>query len=271
MSIHSFLSSNPILLLKPAQVSEPHNWVEHIPFAFFLTKMLKPNNLVELGVHTGNSFNAFCQVTKRENIACKCYGVDLWQGDAHAGFYKDAIYNTLRDQVHKDYPGIATLVRKDFNVAVDDFADNTIDILHIDGLHSYEAVKNDFDVWLSKISAQGVVLFHDTQVRERGFGVYQFWEEISSKYPNYEFKFGNGLGVLAVGKNVNPAFLGFLKEANQNTSIAEAFQFTGSKIFNEAEVLRLQRVVEKYEKKRQKYYYLTHPFLFVSRLFRGKL
>jgi hypothetical protein len=271
MSIHSFISKNPIVLLQPARVTKPLNWVQHIPFAFYVIKALQPKIFVELGVHTGNSFNAFCQVIQQEGLSCKCYGVDLWRGDEHAGFYENEIYNVLASQVKDNYEKFAELIRKDFNQAVNDFADKSIDLLHIDGLHSYEAVLNDFNVWLPKMSENGVILFHDTQVRERGFGVYRFWKEVTAKFPNFEFKFGNGLGVLAIGKEVNQAFLNFLEEAKKDKFIPEAFQYVGSRIFYQEEVERMRQIIEKYEKKRQKYYYFTHPFLFISRMLRGKL
>lgn len=271
MSKNNFICANPILLENPLLLTQPHNWVEHIPFAFYIIQFLRPNVLVELGVHTGNSFNAFCQAVKGNNLPSKCYGVDLWLGDKHAGFYDNEIYNTISKQVNAHFRGFAELIRKDFNEAVHQFADQSIDLLHIDGLHSYEAVSNDFNTWLPKMSKKGVVLFHDTQVRERGFGVYKFWDEVTKNYPHFEFKFGNGLGVLATGKEIDPAMATFLKEANSDTSIAEAFHYAGSRIFFQEEVKRLTAQVEKFEQRKKSIYYFTHPWLFVTRGLRGKL
>lgn len=171
-----------------------------MPFAFWLVEAIAPRVLVELGTHTGASFSAFCQAVQAGNVHCRCHAVDTWQGDKHAGAYGEAVFEEISAYLLPRYDGIATLHRATFDEALDHFADGSVDLLHIDGLHTYEAVRHDFESWRPKLSDRAVVLFHDTAVRRGDFGVYQLWAEIEGAFPSFEFQHGNGLGVIAVGE-----------------------------------------------------------------------
>lgn len=187
------------LQLKPLRIEPPLNWVGHIPFAFWLIDAAKPEVLVELGTHTGNSYFAFCQSVEHHHLSTHCYAVDSWQGDEHAGYYGDEVYQAVAAHNHKLYSAFSSLLRMTFDEAHSHFSDNTIDILHIDGMHTYEAVLHDFNTWLPKMSEKGIVLFHDIVVKERGFGVWKLWDELSARYPHLSFEHSYGLGILFVG------------------------------------------------------------------------
>ncbi|MBK1836045.1 class I SAM-dependent methyltransferase [Azospirillum sp. YIM B02556] len=207
----------PIVLSEPNRLVFPPPWIGHIPFAFWIIDALRPASLVELGTHSGNSYCAFLQAIAACGLSTSCYAVDTWEGDPHAGLYGDEVYDDLRAHHDASYAGFSRLLRMTFDQALEYFPDGGIDLLHIDGLHTYEAVGQDFRSWLPKMSGRGLVLFHDINVRERGFGVWQVWEEVSAAYPSFAFLHSNGLGVAYVGKpEAMPPALRWLFEVTGN-------------------------------------------------------
>src|SRR5262245_20285494 len=169
---------SPACFWMPDQLGPQPAWLEHAPFAFRLIETLRPRLLVELGTHGGYSYFVFCQAVQRLQLETRCYAIDTWTGDEHAGFYGEEVYQQVRSHHDRLYSAFATLIRSTFDQALHHFGDSTIDLLHIDGRHSYEAVKHDFESWRPKLSDRSVVLFHDTNVRERDFGVFRLWEQL---------------------------------------------------------------------------------------------
>jgi len=169
-------------------------WQMHLAFAYHLVRELNPNVFVELGVYKGESYFAFCQSVQENNLVTQCYGVDTWRGDPHSGFYCAEIGEEVADY-NRRYAHFSHLLARTFKEAVEQFEDQSIDLLHIDGAHRYEDVKEDFEMWRSKLSENGIVLFHDVMEREHEFGVYRLWEEIARPRASFLFEFGHGLGV----------------------------------------------------------------------------
>lgn len=214
---------NPVLLEMPKWVKNSA-WTGHIPFAFFLIGYLRPKVVVELGVHSGTSFSAFCQAVKSLNLDTTCYGIDTWKGDSQTGIYSERIYDNLNKYHTTEYKGISKLIPSTFDEAKINFQDESIDLLHIDGLHTYEAVKHDFFNWLPKLKKGGIVLFHDTQEKKEDFGVWQFWEELKKIYPAFEFKFSSGLGIIVVGESRNTKSFYLLNQLTKNETLAGVFE-----------------------------------------------
>jgi hypothetical protein len=78
------------------------------------------------------------------NVDGTYYAVDTWTGDKHSGNYDDSVFRSVDDHLRDYYRGIAYLLRMTFDEAANQFDQETLDILHIDGLHTYDAVKHDF-------------------------------------------------------------------------------------------------------------------------------
>ena len=179
------------LLYQPQHETPYSAWKGHRGFAQRIIKELQPEVFVELGVHAGDSY--FTMVDAMRFITGKAYGVDTWDGDKHAGFYDDSIWNMVKS-VNKQYPN-SKLLRMPFDQAAGVVSDG-ISLLHIDGLHTYEAVKHDFETWEPKVT--DVILLHDICVPENpDFGVWKLWEEIKSGNEGvcFEFHHCHGLAV----------------------------------------------------------------------------
>lgn len=171
-------------------------WHGHRLFAYDLITFLRPKLFVELGTYWGTSFFSFCQAVKDFDLKTRCVAIDTWEGDDHTGKYEQTVYETVRSIAGSLFAGTdIELLRAYFKEAVDTFADGSIDLLHIDGFHTYEAVREDFMTWLPKLADNGVVLFHDI-ADTCDYGSVRYWRELLGQYPGFAFQHSWGLGVL---------------------------------------------------------------------------
>ena len=199
---------------------DPPSWVPHIPFAFWLIDALRPGTVVELGTHTGVSYSAFAQAVQILGLDTATYAVDTWKGDNQAGFYDEDVFKEWSSFHDHHFSAFSRLVRSTFEEALSKFPDGSVDLLHIDGLHTYEAVRQDFESWFPKLSHRAVVLMHDTNVREADFGVWRFWAEVAARYPSFAFLHGHGLGVVGVGHSLPADVRWLVEHVNSRGQIA---------------------------------------------------
>jgi hypothetical protein len=123
--------------------------------------------------------------------------VDHWLGDEHAGRYGEEVFEDVQRYNERYYRQFSYLLRTSFDDAVSQFGDGSIDLLHIDGLHTYEAVSHDFRTWLPKVRRDGIILLHDICVKHLDFAVWRLWEDIKAEFPStFEFHHSWGLGVV---------------------------------------------------------------------------
>ena len=81
-----------------------------------------------------------------------------------------------------------------------------IDFLFIDGDHSYEGVKADFQTYKTLVRAGGLIAFHDIVDNDydTSFGTQAFWKDIKNNYEHQEFireqaeNTGCGIGLIKI-------------------------------------------------------------------------
>jgi lipopolysaccharide transport system ATP-binding protein len=224
---------------RPERMGVISAWWGHVPFAQWLVRAARPRLIVELGTHQGVSYSAFCRTVEQEKLPTRCYAVDTWLGDEQAGHYDESVHEELRRFHDPRFGGFSSLLRMRFDEALEQFNAGSIDLLHIDGFHSYEAVRHDFDSWLPKMSPRGVVLLHDTQERRADFGVWRLWEELAERYPSFEFHHSHGLGLVLTGSNPPPALAALCEaRAEAQETIRRRFALIGEHWALEAERAR---------------------------------
>ncbi|WP_315743434.1 MULTISPECIES: class I SAM-dependent methyltransferase [unclassified Bradyrhizobium] len=179
---------NPQLAISP--------WQGHRDFAYDLVGFARPRLIVELGVHYGCSYFAFCQAVKDRDLPSRVVGIDTWEGDEHCGHYGGEAYETVAKTMAASFADDRfVLHRARFDQATEAFDDDSIDLLHIDGLHTYDAVRSDFTTWLPKLARDGIILMHDI-ASSSGYESARFWAEIKQRHPHFEFLNRWGLGIL---------------------------------------------------------------------------
>jgi len=208
------LLAHPIIFTLPQRLMPVSAWIGHIPVAYLYVDLLRPRTIVELGTHTGVSYSAFCQAVQILKLQTRCSAVDTWEGDVHIGKTGPEVLAEFKRYHDERFSGFSRLIQAKFDAAVDRFEEGSIDLLHIDGCHTYEAVRHDFDTWLPKMSPRGVVLLHDSADHSEGLGVYRLVEELAGRFRTFEFLHASGLVAVLTGTQVPEEFVKFVEAAN---------------------------------------------------------
>jgi len=169
-------------------------WLGLESLGYEIVRHFQPTVVVELGTHMGLSALAMGMALRDLGKGGRLYAVDTWQGDEHAGSYDDYVYRIFIDR--RDRLGLEEVIvplRMTFEEARDRIPSG-IDLLHIDGLHTLDAVTHDFETFGPLVRPGGLVLFHDVNT---GFqDMRRFWRSLKRRYRSHLFPYSHGLGVI---------------------------------------------------------------------------
>ncbi len=185
---------------RPAFLTES-GWLEHIPFLFWMVQAHKPSTVIELGTQSGASYFATCQAIERLQLDASCYAVSTWADEGISTDESDAMYAKVRSYNETHYSSFSSLVRSPAKQALNHFADNSIDLIYFNRLKGTEADTQLINAWIPKLSEKGLVLIHNTNVRQLNMQVHGLFRSLKKYGPAFEFRHGGGLGVLGIGEN----------------------------------------------------------------------
>ncbi|HLX63644.1 MAG TPA: class I SAM-dependent methyltransferase [Planctomycetota bacterium] len=227
-------------------------WHEHIPFVKILVQLLRPKIFVKLGVRKDDSYLAICESAATLGIAC--YGVDGGNGRIkHAGVADDKVLSQLHAAHDPHYGTFSRVVETGGDAqapAASHFAENSIELLHVDGLQPYKAVCRDWETWRPKLSRSAVVLFQGTNVREGDVGMWQLWKQLCFTYRHFEFLHGQGLGVIVTGPGIPEPLNVFLTMAEKNSETVRKYFFAlGNRSSLHAQAVTQSETIESLETK----------------------
>ena len=157
-----------------------------------LINILKSRNLnqvCEIGTFKGGTLYIWCQLADfRANI----HSIDLPGGGFGGGYNERSLpffqsfrksgqkLNCLRGDSHNHQ------VKLKFQSLL---GEQQLDFLFIDGDHSYQGVKQDFEDYKEFVRPGGIIAFHDIVERrsQPDIEVWRFWSEIKKAYRSQEF------------------------------------------------------------------------------------
>lgn len=169
----------------------------------------KPEVVIEIGTYNGGTLFPISRVITENALIISIDFPDVRFGGGYA-WWKSSLFMgfKLRRQnlclIRADSHEIATL-----NRVKEVLKGRGVDFLFIDGDHSYEGVKKDFELYSPLLSSSGLLAFHDIVVHppEVGCEVNKFWKEVitSTKYKHTEIinnpgQTSCGIGILVEKK-----------------------------------------------------------------------
>lgn len=176
------------LFSKKAALITPWQFKSEITNLFKLYKSINVNYALEIGTANGGTLFGHCKLA---NDNATIISIDLPGGKFGGGYpdWKVPIYskfvkkgqslNLIRASSHE-----TSTIEKVKNI----LKDNKLDYLFIDGDHTYEGVKKDFDLYSPFVKAGGAIIFHDIVVHHSSScKVDEFWNEIKKQYEYKEF------------------------------------------------------------------------------------
>lgn len=182
---------------------------EIVPFMEFVISHLTPSssiNFMEIGLAFGGNFVFMGNCLSHIIPAVNGYAIDLptkkrWRNlNFKIGQSVERLKPNFSYILHLEASRNIETFNRIKEALEENFQGNMLDLLFIDGDHTYRGCKGDFDLYGKLVRKGGLIAFHDIRGTKTGaFKVWKFWNEIKGGYEHREFvtrEEDNGIGVL---------------------------------------------------------------------------
>ena len=133
-------------------------WQERIILYRLADQFMQPSCIVEIGSYLGASAYFLASGILKTKVHSKLYCVDTWLNDGMFEGKRDT-WQEFNANV-SNFKEIIIACRGKSEDISKTFSE-PIDMLFIDGDHSYQGCKSDADNWLPFLRSDGIVIFHD--------------------------------------------------------------------------------------------------------------
>jgi predicted O-methyltransferase YrrM len=126
-----------------------------------LVRSIKPDVCVEIGSARGKSA-CVIGLALKENGRGKLYAIDPHTSTAWNDGDSIETYDLIRDHLKQVGVDDRVEIVRSYSDEVAQRWDKPIDLLFLDGDHTYEGVKRDWERFMPHVAETGVIMFHDT-------------------------------------------------------------------------------------------------------------
>jgi predicted O-methyltransferase YrrM len=155
-------------------------------------KSVHPQTVLEIGTHRGGTLYLWTRLAQPN---ATLISIDLPGGKFGGG------YSPFRIPIYKKFARASQqihLLRADSHAATTLektkrlFAGRRIDFLFIDGDHTYEGVKNDYQMYSPLVRSGGLIVFHDIAGNYADTQVKSFWDTLKPAHVHREYIANHG-------------------------------------------------------------------------------
>ena len=166
-----------------------------------IVEKLRPRTVLEIGTSKGGTLFLWARLATPD---ANLISIDLPGGENDWAYprWKQPFYKTFASAGQK-----INLIRGDshraevFSEFEESLGADKLDFLFIDGDHSYEGVKKDYELYSPFVRKGGIIAFHDVAVHPptTGSEVHLFWDELARTQNTKEFIENNNQGWAGIG------------------------------------------------------------------------